>query len=100
MIRPPPKSTPLYSSAASDVYKRQLKIYFEWYFGNKKYSDKKQDEKLKYTIFTHKTPLYRELKDVDMWLQDNKINNLKIAVPKINKILIRPGETFSYWKLI
>ena len=24
MIRPPPRSTPLYSSAASDVYKRQL----------------------------------------------------------------------------
>src|SRR5450759_3679895 len=24
MIRPPPRSTPLYSSAASDVYKRQV----------------------------------------------------------------------------
>ena len=27
MIRRPPRSTPLYSSAASDVYKRQLQIY-------------------------------------------------------------------------
>ena len=26
MIRRPPRSTPLYSSAASDVYKRQVKI--------------------------------------------------------------------------
>jgi vancomycin resistance protein VanW len=60
----------------------------------------KQNEKLKHTIFTHKTPLYRELKDVDMWLQDNKINNLKIDIPKINKVLVKPGETFSYWKLI
>src|SRR5674476_1409403 len=27
MIRRPPRSTPLYSSAASDVYKRQVYIY-------------------------------------------------------------------------
>src|SRR5674476_720498 len=27
MIRRPPRSTPLYSSAASDVYKRQLSLY-------------------------------------------------------------------------
>ncbi len=77
-----------------------LRRYFEWYFGNKKYAVEKQDKKLKHTILTHKTPLYRELKAVDMWLQDNKINNLKIAIPQINKVLIRPGETFSYWKLI
>src|SRR5660397_55161 len=27
MIRRPPRSTPLYSSAASDVYKRQLEVW-------------------------------------------------------------------------
>ena len=33
MIRPPPRSTPLYSSAASDVYKRQgLLGYLIWNF--------------------------------------------------------------------
>ena len=31
MIRRPPRSTPLYSSAASDVYKRQLKAYLAHY---------------------------------------------------------------------
>lgn len=35
-----------------------------------------------------------------MWLQHNKIINLKIAKQKLNKITIAPGETFSYWKLI
>src|SRR5660398_61521 len=30
MIRRPPRSTPLYSSAASDVYKRQLFAAFLW----------------------------------------------------------------------
>jgi len=50
--------------------------------------------------FEHKTPLLRKLKDVDMQLQYNKITNLKIAVGCIDGIIIRPGEIFSYWKLI
>ncbi len=35
-----------------------------------------------------------------MWMQYNKIVNLKIAVEKLNGIILFPGETFSYWKLI
>ena len=58
------------------------------------------EEPLKYLCFSHRTPLKRQLKDVDMWLQDNKIINLKLAAPRIHGILIRPGEVFSYWHLI
>ena len=35
-----------------------------------------------------------------MQYQYNKIINLKIAIEKIDGIIIKPGETFSYWKLI
>jgi len=35
-----------------------------------------------------------------MHLQENKVVNLKIAVARLQNIIIRPGETFSYWKLI
>jgi vancomycin resistance protein VanW len=35
-----------------------------------------------------------------MWLQDNKVENLKLALKEINGVIIRPGETFSYWKMI
>jgi len=37
---------------------------------------------------------------VDLGLQENKATNLAIAAPKVNGILIRPGETFSFWKLV
>ena len=55
---------------------------------------------LSYSYFTHKTILMRQLKDVDMWLQKNKIVNLKIACKAMNGITIKPGEVFSYWKVI
>jgi len=44
--------------------------------------------------------LRRKLKDVDMWMQENKIENLKIAIKKLDGIVVKPGQTFSYWRLI
>lgn len=35
-----------------------------------------------------------------MQLQINKITNLKIAAGHLNSILIKPGETFSFCKLV
>lgn len=78
----------------------KTKRYFEWYFGNKKYAKTLDTTKLPYLIFKHQTPLLRKLKNVDMWLQYNKITNLKIATKKVSGIIIKPGETFSYWRLI
>ena len=76
------------------------KRVLEWWFGKKRYASKYQQTKLEHSIYTHKTPLLRKLKDVDMWYQYNKIKNLEIAVKRLNGIVINPGETFSYWKLI
>ena len=70
-----------------------------WLFGKIKFA-KVRNEELKYELFSHSTPLLRKLKDVDMYLQYNKIINLKLALLKIDGVTIRPGETFSYWKLI
>ncbi|MBR5272713.1 MAG: VanW family protein [Clostridia bacterium] len=71
-----------------------------WVTMARKFARTHSKEPLKHLCFSHKTLLRRQLKDVDMWLQENKIINLKLAVPKINGIIIRPGETFSYWRLI
>ena len=50
--------------------------------------------------FRHRTPLLRQLKDVDMKYQYNKTINLQIAAKRIDGIIIHPGELFSYWNLI
>lgn len=35
-----------------------------------------------------------------MKLQENKATNLSLAAPKINGIIIKPQEVFSFWKLV
>lgn len=44
--------------------------------------------------------MLRQLKNVDMWMQYNKITNLRLAVKRLDGIILRPGEIFSYWRLI
>lgn len=74
--------------------------YYNWYFGKKSFSKVRSSKKLPFIVKAHKTPLIRNLKNVEMWMQYNKIVNLQLATAKLNGIIIKPGETFSYWKLI
>lgn len=77
-----------------------FKRYLWWKFSNTKFAIKYTENSLPYLYFSYKTPLLRQLKNIDMHLQYNKINNLKIAISRLNKISINPNETFSYWSLI
>lgn len=77
-----------------------LKRYTKWYFSKEKFATHLSKNLLPFSYFSHKTPLLRNLKNVDMWMQHNKIKNISLALTKLNTVIIRPGETFSYWKLI
>lgn len=77
-----------------------LKRKFYWFFDDKKYSNRKATKNFDYPVFKHQSLVLRPLKDVDMYLQENKKTNLEIAIQHINGIIIAPGETFSIWKLV
>lgn len=51
-------------------------------------------------VYRHNSLIRRKLGDIDSRLQDNKAVNLGIAAPKVTGVLIRPGETFSFWHLV
>ena len=51
-------------------------------------------------ISAHSSNIIRKGKGIDPVLQENKAVNLKLASSKINGIIIRPGETFSFWKTV
>jgi len=69
-------------------------------FSNQKFALEKQEEKLPIVIYKHNSLIRRRLGNVDMRLQDNKAINLSLAAPKLNGIIIKPGETFSFWKIV
>ena len=76
------------------------KRYLLWCSPKFRWTKERRTEKLPCLHFFHATPLLRQLRGEDMALQQNKITNLKLAVSKLDGIILRPGETFSYWRLI
>lgn len=51
-------------------------------------------------IARHQSLLIRTLGTADMRLQHNKIENLRLAIERLNGLLIPPGKTFSFWALV
>lgn len=76
------------------------KRYFKWYLGSERYATKKELELKNNIVSKHKSLILRELKDVEMWMQYNKITNLLLASKKLDMIVIKPGEIFSFWRLV
>jgi len=72
----------------------------EDFFSDIKFSHAKSETSLPILIYSHNSLIRRKLGYVDVILQENKAVNLAIAAPKVNGIIIYPGETFSFWRLV
>lgn len=80
--------------------------YFVWikysklFAKQKDYSSQEQEKNFPYIIATHSSPIFRNLSQTDTELQNGKANNLGIASKKVNCVELKPGQIFSYWRLI
>lgn len=84
---------------AISVKKMRLVRMSKNLLSNVKFATTKGEE-LPIVIYKHNSLMRRKLGNVDMQLQDNKAVNLSLATPKVSGVLIRPDETFSFWKLV
>ena len=55
---------------------------------------------LGYTAAEHCLPLNRRIPGADMQRAHNQAINLHLAAQKLDGILIRPGESFSFWRAV
>lgn len=77
------------------IFKRKLR-----WIKHKKWASQADFEIDGHTVFTHKSLILRPLKDVEMYLQENKRTNLQLAIKHLDNIIIKPQETFSIWKMV
>ncbi|WP_432358739.1 VanW family protein [Sporosarcina sp. UB5] len=66
----------------------------------KKFAKRKAEINFQYTCKRHQSLLRRRLGNSDPKLQENKIVNLSLAANRIDGIIVRPGEVFSFWGLV
>lgn len=65
-----------------------------------RYARTRLEEDLPVLVHQHASVLQRSLAGVDPELQRNKVRNLSLAAAHIDGLLIAPGETFSFWRLV
>ena len=83
-------------SREKEILKRRLQNRFR----GGSFAKTKQAQLLPVLVHRHQSLIRRSLNNVDLSLQDNKAKSLGIAAPLVSGILIRPGETFSFWELV
>jgi vancomycin resistance protein VanW len=72
----------------------------EWMRSSTPYAATRDVKPLPARIKRHKSLLLRQLGETEMWMQHNKVANLKLACAQVDGLLIRPGETFSFNKVV
>jgi vancomycin resistance protein VanW len=77
-----------------------LKRKIIWFKNRHLFAKQEAELNLEHVLIRHKSFLLRPLKNVDMYLQHNKVTNLKIAIETLHNVVIYPGQTFSIWKLV
>lgn len=75
--------------------------YALWLSPRFRWARRRQAERLPEVQTGHATPLIRNLgREEEQQWQKSKVINLKLAVSRLDGVLLYPGETFSYWRLI
>ncbi|MDO5560709.1 MAG: VanW family protein [Oscillospiraceae bacterium] len=67
---------------------------------HKKFAKEKRGTHLPVLIYSHNSLMRRKLGNSEPELQENKVVNLTLSAPRVSGIVIKPGEEFSFWKLV
>ena len=82
------------------VQKEICKRHIQDLLSHETFAGTVQEEKLPNLVSSYSNHLIKRGKGIDVRLQENKAVNIRLASSRMNGILIRPGETFSFWHLV
>ncbi len=76
---------------------RRACFYLGLALDGRRYARQRQKERLPCLVFESRCPMINERTGFDLRYQENKVFNLKLAARQLDGLLIRPGESFSFW---
>ncbi len=79
-------------------WQRKQFFYLKMHFDGRSYAEKRVDAQLPYQIFETSSLMINENSGYDIKYQQNKVHNLKLAAATFHGLVIRPGQTFSFWR--
>lgn len=83
-------------SLQKEIVKRHIKDFFS----NEKFAKQIQSEILPNVVSTCSSNLIKRAPGVELRLQENKAVNIELACKKLNGLIIKPNEIFSFWRTV
>ena len=82
------------------VWQKRAVRAASWRLDGHCYAQARQAAPLASRVFKHTSKLIRQAPGVDLALQHGKVRNLEVALPCVDGLLLRPGETFSFCRAV
>ncbi len=85
---------------AISVQKEIMKRHLKDLKSSEKFAKTIQKEVLPNIVSSYSTNMIKRAPGIDLKLQENKAVNIRLAGSRMNGMLIRPGEVFSFWRTV
>lgn len=85
---------------AISMYKQIMVRKLKDMLGKEKFAVRRSTELLPERIWRHSSGMIKRGPGIDPVLQQNKAENIRLACHRIDGLIVRPGETFSFWRLV
>ncbi len=82
------------------AWQRTALFYAGMAIDHRRYARTRQRVALPAVVYGAVSTLYNPDTGFDMIYQENKVYNLRLATETMEGLLIRPGETFSFWQTV
>lgn len=83
-------------SIQKQIFTRKLKDIFS----SEKFATARREERLPVVVWRHCSNMIKRGPGIDPRLQENKADNIRLACSRIDGLVVKPGESFSFWKLV
>jgi vancomycin resistance protein VanW len=83
---------------AVTIHRTRRRIH--WIMSTTPWATRHTHDDLPVRVKVHKSLLLRQLGESEMYLQHNKVTNLTLAASRVDGLLIAPGETFSFNRVV
>lgn len=84
----------------ASVWQKRAVRAVSWLTDGASYASERSDAPLPHRAFSHGSRLVRRVDDAWMWLQHNKVENLRVAAPRLHGLLVAPGQTVSFCRRV
>ncbi|MBP5363313.1 MAG: VanW family protein [Ruminococcus sp.] len=83
-------------SEQKEIFRRHIQDFLR----KENFATSRSRKKLPNLVSSQSSHLIKRGKGIDIKLQENKAVNIRLACKKLNGLIIRPGEVFSFWRTV